>query len=206
MARTPRTTKPKPKGRPSAIHREVHLPNGTTTTVAHRIIDLMQNGCYAERAAREAGVRTSTFYDWLSVATATREKLARLPKYQPTDHEQACVDLSDAVGEAEARYEMTALTALERIGHGLVTLEVVTEKYDAKGELTERTVKTTGLPPNPHTIMWKLTRRFPERYQLTPNLGAATPPPPDSGPVEVTSAAGEQLLVEIEEFVRDFTV
>lgn len=205
--RRPAGTPPRPPGRPSPLLelRHVPAPGGgyREVTVADRIVELLASGTYVERAARATGIAKGTLYGWLDLASTTRELLAlHGDNADVTEHARACVAFSDAVDTAEATYELTALTALEQLAAGRVTLETVTERYergsDGTDVLVERTVKRQGLAPNPNVITWKLTRRFPERYQLRPatvDPGAGAGAEPD-----LSAEAVRAMLADLDAF------
>lgn len=210
--RTPRKRPPRnsdrPAGRPSAVLAPIHTRDGRTITVADRIVELIAIGAYAERAARSAGVPKATFYGWLERAQMARETLAMKPGTKLSPHDAACLALSDAVEDAESTYEMTALAALERIGQGGVNLTTTVEKYGIgeNGEqvLVERQTRVTGLAPNPSVLMWKLVRRFPERYQLRPDAGAAAAAGDEL--VDLTPGAIADMVSDVEAFANTFDV
>ena len=166
-------------GRPTIITHPLQVTDPLTgearqTTVAERIVDLIETGAYAERAARSCGVATSTFYAWLDQGGKVRQRLGIDPQAKMTVADRRHLEFLEAVEAAEFRYEMTALQALEAIALGRITTETVTEKYTAVTKddgtveqvLAERTVRTQQQLPSAAAIQWKLTRRFPERYQL----------------------------------------
>lgn len=219
--RTPRTTPPtpprkrpakrstgRPVGRPSPLLelRHVPAPGGgyREITVADRIVELLATGAYVERAARAVGIAKGTLYGWLDLASTTREALAlHGDNANVTDHARACVAFADAVETAEATYELTALTALEQLAAGRVTLETVTERWERTSDggeaLVERTVRRQAVAPNPSVITWKLTRRFPDRYQLRP----ATVEPGSGGSggePDLTPDAVRAMLADIDAF------
>ena len=208
-ARAPRKKAATPKrpsaGRPSALLATITLRDGRQSTVAARIVELIGIGAYAERAARAAGVPKATFYGWLERAQMARERLALQPNVKLSEHDAACLALSDAVEDAEATYEMTSLAALERIGQGGVQLTTTVEKLNAKGEVIERTTKVTGLAPNPAVLMWKLVRKFPERYQLRPDAGAAGSSGGDF-PIDLTPGKIAEMVNDVELFAQQFDV
>lgn len=194
-------------GRPSKLSAPtVVMRDGTrqTITVAERIVDLIRSGAYAERAARSAGIAKGTFYGWLEVAGQARQLLAAgTAPSKLTDHQRECLQFSDAVEDAEAAYEMGALLGLERLAVGMPR-EVVTEKWirGANGEevLAERTVRTETGVPSAHAIIWKLTRRFPERYQLNFDPGAAASELSD---VDLTDSALASMIDDVDRFLAE---
>jgi hypothetical protein len=156
-----------PTGRPSLIDAVVGCDDeGNAITVADRIVAALCAGNYFEQATAAAGIHKETAYGWLRLAAQIqiRAKGRTLEDLQLSDHERRCVEFSDAVVRAEARWEASALDTLEQLGRGGVTATHETLKYDAAGNLIERTVRTETLPPNAQVIEWRLTRRFPQRY------------------------------------------
>lgn len=171
-------------GRPSDInkiigHRDV---NGTQVpvTVAEQIIAAIRAGNYIEGAAAAAGITKQTVYEWRHVAARTR--IAGTPDADLTDHQRRCITFSDAVDEAEGIWEVNANRTLERIARGGIEQEVVTVKTDHRGNVVERTTRTTSTLPDARVIEWRLKRRFRDRYAER---------------VEVTGADGDPLGVEL---------
>jgi len=160
----PRT--PRPKKQPastSPIDRPITVGEGQQTkqtTVGARIVELVGSvGAQPERAALSVGVTAQQWADWCTSATAAMTT----PASKQSAHTKACARLAQQVAEAEARWEMTALAALERAAHGYAT-EVTTEKYNATGDVTERRTRTIRQPPQSSVMMWKLARTMPERF------------------------------------------
>lgn len=200
-------------GRPSKldqVHTRRTRSDGTTVDItnADRIIELIGAGAYVERACKTVDIAKGTFYGWLQVAGHARAKLAANPNARLSAHERRCVEFSDAVDRAEAEYEMGALLQLERLAAGL-PVEKVTERYevivDANGQQVERLVERKVVrernAPDARVIMWKLTRRFPERYQLQPNAGAAEPG--ELIEADITEGSLDDLMADIERFTAE---
>lgn len=172
-------------GRPSKIDAQVIRPNGTVTTVAERIVELLASGMYLERAAAEVQVHKATVYGWL--AAATQARVGHALGRRTTRHEQRCLAFSDAVDQAEARHEATSLALLERLARGGIEQKQVTEKYERQMVsrddgtvgydlvLVERTERTQQTLPSVAAITWKLTRRYAERWgdRITVDTGDA---------------------------------
>lgn len=184
---------------------------GTHRTLAAgaAIVEAIQTGAYAERAARSVGVSTATYYSWVDQGAAVRVLLGQNPAATLTAAQREVLGFLEAVDAAEAVYEVTGLRALEAIGLGRVTLEVVTERWqpgapDAAGVvgpdvLVERTVKRTGMAPSAAAIQWKLTRRFPDRYQLRPDLDPSGEQP------DLSAGRVGQLTEQVEQYLANMT-
>lgn len=188
-----------PGGRPTLITHPLQVRDPITgeardTTVGERIVELIEQGAYAERAARACGVAKSTFYSWMDQGGQIRLLLGQNPQAKLRVAQARLLEFLDAVEAAEFLYEMTGLQALEAIALGRVTVETVTEKYDATGTLTERIVKSTQQLPNPQVIQWKLTRRFPERYHVVDETVNDTQP-------DLSSDNVERLVADMEAYV-----
>src|SRR5437660_1070835 len=97
-----------PTGRPSLIDAIVGCDDeGSEFTVADRIVAGLRAGNYFEQATAAAGIHKETAYGWLRVAAQTRirAKGRTLEDLQLCDHERRCVEFSDAVVRAAARWE-----------------------------------------------------------------------------------------------------
>lgn len=164
-------------GRPSKINdvvaeRPVLDENGDPTgdvveiTVADQIVADVRAGLYAERAARRAGIHTSTFYEWEKVGRESRRRIeaGQTTLSQLRVYERRCLDFSEAVAQAEAEWEARANVDLERLARGQIAVVETTEKVDADGRVLERRTKTSHTLPDAAVLRWRLERRFPDRY------------------------------------------
>lgn len=161
-----------PGGRPSKIDQIVGtrtLEDGTTAPVTafDRIVNGVRVGNYFEQACAAAGVHRETAYGWLRIGAQMHARAATtdtdIDDLDLDDHQRRCIQFSDAVAQAEAEWEVAAVTTLESLGRGGMKVETTTVKTLANGD-TERTVKTEVLAPNPQVIEWRLTRRHPSRW------------------------------------------
>lgn len=179
-------------GRPTKIDAIVgHRDNPTggdpiPITVADRIVTGIQIGMYMEPAIAQAGVAKGTVYGWLHNAGLARIRtLGNDDHPSLTDLERKSIAFSDAVDIANATWEASKLGALEQLERGGTINEIVTEKIgvDADGEehVIERTIRRETMLPDARVIMWRLTRRFPDRYHTRMELTG-----PDGGPLALT--------------------
>lgn len=193
------TSDPMPGGRPRGRGR--HLDevvgrdhNQQPITVFDRIVSHIGNGSYFEEACAAAGVSKVAAYEWeREGARLAREVLnGRRRAASLTKRERRLVSFVNAVDEAQAAWAVDALEQLDRIGRGGQLVEVVTVKtMKAKGtddeadgpeELVETTTRSSWREPNPAVIMWRLERRFPDKWgrHRIEVTGA------DGGPIEVS--------------------
>lgn len=181
---TKRTTAPKKKaGRPTKATQTVAHLDGQPIDATDRIIASLKAGDYLETAAAAAGIKKPTLYDWLrrganaTAATARAEALGK-PAPKLSDLEKRCIQFSDAVAAATAEWHQRSLVTLEGLARGGHQSTTTTVKRNAEGDVIETTTKTETLPPNAQVLMWRLTRRFPDKYAqridvgLTGDLGA----------------------------------
>lgn len=153
-------------GRPSDIDKIIgHRDDGTPITVADKIVGGLRVGAYFETAIAAAGVGKETAYGWLRTAGRLRIKSrGDLTTLDLTDHEQACVRFSDAVAEADAEWELRILGDLERLGRGDIEIGHTTTETDAEGNVTKIVTRTERTLPDTRVLLWRLERRFPDRY------------------------------------------
>ena len=190
-----------PTGRPSIIDQVIETrPDGRTITVADKITNLLRVGAYFERACSAAGVGKATAYGWLKVAARANTELVGDPTYPLTDHQRKCISFADAVDVAEAEAEARWLMLLEVLANGSdpntdPPISIIREWYDRNGTLTRRQVIRERILPNAQVIMWRLARRFPERYMAGRLDGTPTDAPvPDA-------QAAQDIIDMLEEFM-----
>lgn len=149
--------------------------DGHEVTAGERIVGLLRAGMYLEAAAASAGINRHTVHGWLRTGArgAARlhalEAVARadgkpMPDVELSPFDFRCVEFTIAVAEAEAAWEAQEVNTLNQLARGGLVITKTTEKQAPNGDVTERTVVTEVLAPNPSVIMWRLARRFPDRY------------------------------------------
>jgi hypothetical protein len=206
MARTGRPTKINDIVQTRPILDETGEPTGDVQeiTVADQIIGDVRVGLYAERAARRAGIATSTFYDWEKLGRETRRRLER-GEVNLSDlrvKERRCLEFSEAVDRAEVEFETRAQADLERLARGQIAIVETTTKVNDKGETVETRTKRSHTLPDPAVIQWRLERRFPEIYGRRTKIEGTGED--GSIPVEVRAAnLGAALRSHLERIVPE---
>ncbi len=153
-----------PAGRPSDIDK-----------VSGQIIEDIRIGCYTEDAAARAGVSKMSLYEWQKVGARAKRSLGTKPDAELTPHERRCIAFSDAVSEARAEWVRNANAQLDRLQAGGIRTETVTERYNGKGELVERTVKADVTLPSKEVLFWRLERTMPQSYGRRVAIEVETP-------------------------------
>lgn len=173
-------------GRPTALDVRIQLPDGSTTTVAERIVALLAGAVPLHTAAAAAGVNQETLRVWLNTGARIGQELAARKRTTAalTPLEKACWEFSARVATAEAGWVVDALCGIEEARRGGRKVVRTTERHDSQGAVVERTIVTEELAPNIAAAQWLLERRYPEewgrrRLEVTG---------PDGGPV-ITSPA-----------------
>lgn len=163
-------------GRPSKINDVIATrtdpETGTTIeiTVAEQIIGDVRTGMYAERAARRAGIATSTFYEWEKIGRETRRRLdsGEVTLSSLRVRERRCLDFSEAVEVAEVEWETRKNADLERLARGGVeqieTIVKVERGEDGTEREIERRTKRSTTLPDKDVIRWQLRHRLPAIY------------------------------------------
>lgn len=167
-----------PAGQPSRlihVHR-VDPTTGDVETVAQAIVRYVRLGNYLETAAHLVGVNKGTIGEWLREgATAHDRMLTGAKRRDLSSHQRRCLDLARGVRSAMAESESEDVAALGVLARGGIpqvkTVTVEEAVRDSDGDLTDKTlVRTTTTVthtlPDARAITWRLTRRFPQRWQL----------------------------------------
>jgi hypothetical protein len=203
---TPRRANPrkgsnaKTTGRPPEIDKQLR----PGVTVADQIVQSIGAGSYFEQACAAAGVGRNTGLRWLRAGAIAAKRV----EVQDGDETAADLNQNDvrylafwrAVTEAEARWEIVATTTLEQLGRGGLTKTVETVKYDAKGNVAGKTVRTETLPPDPAVIMWRLERKHPDRYGRRVEIVGGIPDPLNRGDrLDLLGDELEKLLTDAAE-------
>ncbi len=150
-------------------------PDGTPIRVLDAIVASLIAGNYFETACALVGVRAEQAYAWLRTAGKLRIRASgrELEDLDLTHLDRLCLEFSDAVRQANATWEAVGLATLDRLAAGeiSVTTTKTREVFDVKtGEVRQRIVTTTvrEIPPSAMVLMWRLSRRFPQRYGSNP--------------------------------------
>lgn len=136
-------------GRPSAINREVLLPNGQRTTAGAHIIRLVAQGVPPAHAAQAAGIPRGTLYAWLQRGRARKAPYAAF---------------HDELRDAEARSVAEVVLTHRRgaMGQALRSRTKRTVLTDEGAH--EEVIEETYHPPNLGALQWWLERRFPADF------------------------------------------
>lgn len=170
-----------PRGRPPSINRLLATrDDGTTETVADRIIAHVQAGNYIEEAAGAAGVNKVTVYDWLKRGARAQAHLAAgKPKAELSRLDRQCAEFTNAVASADAVATARDVAQTARLAQGIErTIETVklvpkvaadgTPIVDAKGQPVlvevERTTRKETAVPDGAMLRWRLERRKPHKF------------------------------------------
>jgi hypothetical protein len=194
-------------GAPPAINRVIGTGHdGNLITALERIPELMRAGMYLEGAAEASGVKKNTVYTWLRHGANafnrryTAEQMGR--ECVLTEHELDCIRFNDLVTKASADYELECNLILGQLMRGgMKTVKTTVKRGPRKpngdpGDIIEESTVTDVLPPNSVVLMWRMTRRWPDRYghkiEVTDGKHG-----PELGEADVA----EQLINSIEEFL-----
>lgn len=186
-------------GRPSDITTIVSYRDddpAQPVTVADRVVGSMYLHGYLEPAALAAGVTKETVYAWIRAAGAARLRLAAEPATaeNTTEHERACIEFSDAVDAATARWTSRMLQLADRLAEGGIEFEEV-HTETVNGQEVKKKVVVKKTQPDGAMIRWRLARRDPKKYGDRLALTDA-----DGGPALSLDERGQALLELLKKF------
>jgi hypothetical protein len=177
-------------GRPPELNRVLDTtPTGEPITVHDRIIQAIRAGNYVETAAAAVGVDKYILHGWMRRGALMASARIAQPDYPLTDFDQDCITFNQSVARAEAEWEIQEATTLERLARGGHETVIRTVKTDAQGNITETVTRTETHGASAAALMWRLERRFPDRYSARTEITG-----PRGGPVPVETRA--QSLID----------
>lgn len=190
------------RGRPSDIDGPFDTrEDGTTRTVAERIIDLMRTGLPIDTAASAAGQNRFTVRGWLKVAGQATIRQTADETYALTPHEQKCREFTQQIEQATAEYETNEWERHGKIawGGGRIT-EVRVERrfagpHDTTGTKSKQVETVKILPPDARAIEFRLAHTFPSRYGNRVTVAVEEPALSDE---EKAESLAEQLSAYLE--------
>lgn len=138
-------------------------PSKLTPARQRAICEGITSGLPKERAAQQAGVARSTFYDWQE-----RGQTAQTGKYRA---------FVDAVKKATADSEITLLNDVRRAASRGEVIREIKSQYDTDNNKISETIFEKQIPRQWQASAWLLERRFPERWG---RYRTTTPPQNDS--------------------------
>jgi len=175
-----RTDPPDPGGQPSRItevvrFREVTDADGVTNlvpfTLADQIVERVRTGLDLTDAAASANLTKQTIWNWRRRGALNRALAAQGKPYATADG-PAYVQFVDALERAEAEAELVRLAIIQRAAEGGFKTTRETVRYDAAGDVLERTVVTEIALPQWTAAAWYLERRHARKYGRKSQLAA----------------------------------
>lgn len=153
---------------------EIDPATGEPVTVAEAIVRYVRQGNYLETAAHMVGVNKGTIGEWLRVGAGAHDRVLMGAKRRDlTAHQRRCLDLARGMRRAMADAEARDVNLLRMLAEGgipqrrTVTVEeaILDEDGNETGRRVRRTTTTeTSTLPDARVIMWRLARRFPQRW------------------------------------------
>jgi len=180
MARPRNSSLPDEGGQPSRIsevvrYREATDADGVTNmvpfTLGEQIVERVRTGLDLTDAAASANITKQTIWNWRRRGALNRALVAQ-GKPLATDDGDAYVKFVDALERAEAEAELVRLAIIQRAAEGGFKTTRETIKYDAAGDVLERTVVTEVSLPQWTAAAWYLERRHARKYGRKSQLAA----------------------------------
>lgn len=173
-------------------------PDGTTVTIADRIIQAVRAGNYLETAAAAAGVHIQTIRTWITTGNATLRLLNQgTPASDLPRADLRYAEFAYALARAEAEAESEDVARLQQLARGQARThkEVTTIKRDANGAIVEQStrVEDETLAPDSAALRWRLEKRHPRRWAGTHRIELTGE---EGGPVELTVTEKRAHLLE----------
>lgn len=188
-------------GQPSALHRPLELPDGTRTTVAARVLDLVEHAVPLVHAAAAAGIDAGTLRSWLTIGGQVARDIATRKRTRTslTAHEQACWEFSARTTQVRAGWVADTLCSVDQARRGGRRTVRTVDKFDADGNVVERVVTTEEEAPNLSAATWLLAHALPTEFgkQRLEVTG------PDDGPVKLDYGNVATLAADVRAFIAD---
>lgn len=166
-------------GRPSRIteyYDTVELRDGARRdrTVADAVADLIRLGNYMETAALHVGIGVSTVKVWMREGRLALDRIeAGARRRDLSARQRHCADFRAAVDLALADAEQRDVRTLAALARGGLPLTSTVERYETDDagqlQLAERTITTRESLPDARVLLWRLERRFPDRWGRRPD-------------------------------------
>lgn len=179
-------------------YREVVRTSGVDripVRVIDRVVETLQANAFLHDAAARSGIAVETLRQWRrkGVEASTLILAGKKRRSDFDTHTKRCIELAAAMERAEADARLLLLGALTQMARGGLEQTRVVEKVDAEsGNVLERTEEVRKLLPDPRSITWLLSHRYPGDF--APRIEITGP---EGGPVQVESAR-DRLLTAIE--------
>jgi hypothetical protein len=164
-------------------------------TVIDRVVETLQANAFIHDAAARSGLATETLRQWRRKGVEAQAALLSGKKKRSDldTHTRRCVELASKMERAEADARVLLLGAITTMARGGLEQSRTVEKVDATtGDVLERTEERRKLLPDPRSITWLLSHRYPADF--APRIEVTGP---DGGPVQVESAR-DRLMSAIE--------
>ncbi|MEW6210787.1 MAG: transposase [Acidobacteriota bacterium] len=87
-----------------------------TPELQQRVIEAISGGNSIEIAAEYAGIKQSTFYNWMERGQREQKRLAETPRAKPVETETPFLEFLEAVKKARIDAEVAAVAAIRLAG------------------------------------------------------------------------------------------